>query len=175
MPNKDAKTSKNRRWQRFIWWPRLEENNLVENTTFNLLQKIKESANSHLGKWQRKLPDTCPWYLVIGPNLSGKTTAIMQAGYEPIAPNKQQPPTPTNTESIDAWYGNNHLLLDSSGRIFNENDKPAQTLAEQLPQALQKQPRPWWNRWPGSNAKHSRPVPKHGPIRQNGKKNCKHL
>ena len=137
MPNNNEPNNKNKsRWQRFIWWPRSEKQKTVHNKTTKLLQTIANSVSSRLGKWQRKLPDTCPWFLVIGPNLSGKTTAIMQAGYDPVAPNKQHPPYPTNTKTIDAWYGNGHLLLDSTGQIFNPTNTTARKLYSELPPAL---------------------------------------
>lgn len=66
-----------------------------------------------------------PWYTIIGPPGTGKTTALLNAGLEfPLAAELGQAPVPGvgGTKLCDWWFTEQAVLIDTAGRYTTQPD-----------------------------------------------------
>src|SRR3990172_3900270 len=62
-----------------------------------------------------------PWYMIIGPSASGKSTAIRNSGlhFPPVDPDSEDPGKVKGlggTRNCDWWFTNEGIILDTAGR-----------------------------------------------------------
>lgn len=62
-----------------------------------------------------------PWYMIIGPSASGKSTAIRNSGlhFPPVDPDSEDPGKIKGlggTRNCDWWFSNEGIILDTAGR-----------------------------------------------------------
>ncbi|SEM60373.1 type VI secretion system protein ImpL [Pseudomonas sp. ok272] len=105
---------------------RVERDALIEHTDKRLRDRFKaalrtlKTASLYRGRnerWRSELP----WYLLVGPPESGKTSLLEHSGLEfPI--NQRDPQAPQATRDCD-WYFTDHgVLLDTAGRYLTQPD-----------------------------------------------------
>jgi type VI secretion system protein ImpL len=88
---------------------------------------------------------TSPLYLVLGPEGSGKTTAIVNSGIEPrlLAGEAQREGQVVPTATANLWYAEGTVFVEIAGRLLMQ--EPVRW--EKALQILMEQPRlPWWKR-----------------------------
>ncbi len=88
-------------------------------------QGIASLKNSKLGgKTGAQALYTLPWYMIIGPPGSGKTTALKQSGLQfPFSdPRGGGVKGVGGTRNCDWWFTNEAILLDTAGRYTTERD-----------------------------------------------------
>ncbi|QYD69435.1 type VI secretion system membrane subunit TssM [Paraburkholderia edwinii] len=67
-----------------------------------------------------------PWYVVLGSNGSGKTSALLHAGLQfPVGNADQLASAPMSTGDIDWWLANNVVLIDTPGRYTSHGNSGA--------------------------------------------------
>lgn len=62
-----------------------------------------------------------PWYMIIGPSASGKSTAIRNSGlhFPPVDPESEDPGKIKGlggTRNCDWWFSNEGIIIDTAGR-----------------------------------------------------------
>jgi type VI secretion system protein ImpL len=83
---------------------------------------------------------TFPWYMLIGPPGSGKTTALKNSGLQASYPKEsKEAPGPGVTRTCDWWLTNEGLFLDTAGRYTEEDEDRGEWLA--LLDMMKEQPR----------------------------------
>ena len=68
-----------------------------------------------------------PWYVMIGPPGSGKTTALQNSGLKfPLADSMGRDPVPGvgGTRNCDWWFTEDSILLDTAGRYTTQDSDP---------------------------------------------------
>lgn len=65
---------------------------------------------------------TLPWYVIVGPPASGKTTAITQSGLNLVGGSKAKIRGTAGTRNCDWWFTRDAILLDTAGRFAMEED-----------------------------------------------------
>jgi type VI secretion system protein ImpL len=78
--------------------------------------------------WSRSTLYQLPWYLVIGPPASGKTTALTNAGFTfPLAQTLGRRPVTDlgGTRNTDWWLTDDAVLIDTAGRYTSQDVQPA--------------------------------------------------
>lgn len=83
------------------------------------LQKLKVS-----GRGRRKAIYELPWYIIVGPPGSGKTTALVNSGLEfPLADQfgKGAVQGVGGTRNCDWWFTNEAVLIDTAGRYTTQD------------------------------------------------------
>lgn len=84
-----------------------------------------------------------PWYVIVGPPGSGKSTAIRQSGLKfPMLGSKGSVRGIGGTRNCDWWLSNEAVLLDTAGRYATEEDDRDEwfSFLEMLKRARPKQP-----------------------------------
>ncbi|MEI6560177.1 MAG: type VI secretion system membrane subunit TssM [Rhodospirillaceae bacterium] len=69
---------------------------------------------------------TLPWYLIIGPPGSGKSTALLNSGLKfPLADRMGRKPVKGvgGTRSCDWWFTNEAVLIDTAGRYTTQDSR----------------------------------------------------
>ncbi|MDK8874864.1 type VI secretion system membrane subunit TssM [Paracoccus sp. SSJ] len=85
-------------------------------------------ARSRLGK--RRFLREMPWYVIIGPPGTGKTTALRQSGLNfPIALNDDLKGV-GGTRNCDWFFTENAVLVDTAGRYTDQSSEPERDAAE---------------------------------------------
>ena len=72
-----------------------------------------------------------PWYAIIGPPGSGKTTALINAGLNfPLADRfgKNALRGVGGTRSCDWWFTDDAVLIDTAGRYTTQDSDPGRTM-----------------------------------------------
>jgi type VI secretion system protein ImpL len=95
-----------------------------------------------------------PWYLVIGPPGSGKTTVLERSGLRfPLAPTAGRAATDgvSGTRNCKWWFADEAVLLDTAGRYTTQDSDPHADAAE-------------WKAFLGLLRKHRRRRPVNGVI-----------
>lgn len=84
------------------------------------MQVLKQSriARGHRGA---EALYVLPWYMIIGPSASGKSTAIRNSGlhFPPVDPDAEDPGRIKGmggTRNCDWWFSNEGIILDTAGR-----------------------------------------------------------
>ena len=70
-----------------------------------------------------------PWYVMIGPSASGKTTAIRSSGIKMPLGKARKVRGVGGTRNCDWWMTNEAILLDTAGRWSTEDDDRDEWLA----------------------------------------------
>lgn len=92
------------------------------------IQDTKNKLKQERSIWKRWLPDTRPWYMIIGPNRSGKTSLILNANYQPISSTSYNQNTLPHTTDIDIWRHDDHIMIDITSEIFTGDHAQVQML-----------------------------------------------
>jgi len=96
----------------------------LERLQRDFVAAIDKIKSSELGKGLKgnKALYALPWYMVIGPFGSGKTTAIKNSGLEfPLGIDKEVKGV-GGTRNCDWWFTDSAILLDTSGRYTSEEE-----------------------------------------------------
>jgi len=72
-----------------------------------------------------------PWYVIVGPPASGKTTALEQSGLAFVGSGGGAPKVrgTAGTKNCDWWFSKDAILLDTAGRFAINEDDPEEWLA----------------------------------------------
>jgi type VI secretion system protein ImpL len=110
-----------------------QEVQLVSQRFRDALQVLRKRRFAGAGgrRWLYQLP----WYVVIGPPGSGKTTAITQSGLTfPLADRfgKAALGGVGGTRNCDWWFTDNAVLIDTAGRYMTQDSAAAQDKAAWL-------------------------------------------
>ncbi len=90
---------------------------------------IASLRSSRLGQQGRDALGMLPWYLIIGPPGSGKTTALRNSGLQfPYAKNGRVKGV-GGTRNCDWWLTNQAIMLDTAGRWSTQEDDRDEWLA----------------------------------------------
>lgn len=70
------------------------------------------------------LPETMPWYVMLGSEGAGKTSLIVTSGQDFPLPEQLNRTERENspTTNCECWFGNNALFLDTAGKYLSEDD-----------------------------------------------------
>jgi len=110
-----------------------EEKNLISDQTSGEIAQIDERFSHALttlkklkfkGKGSRKALYELPWYIIIGPPGSGKTTALINSSLDfPLADQfgKGALKGIGGTRSCDWWFTNEAVLIDTAGRYTTQD------------------------------------------------------
>ena len=69
----------------------------------------------------RRLLTVLPWYVVVGPPGTGKTTAIKESGLDFPLDNATSIKGISGTRNCDFWFTNDAVLVDTAGRYTTDN------------------------------------------------------
>ena len=83
---------------------------------------VQSLKSSKLGRTGRDALGLLPWYVMIGPSASGKTTAIRSSGIKMPAAKAGKVRGVGGTRNCDWWMTNEAILLDTAGRWSTEED-----------------------------------------------------
>jgi type VI secretion system protein ImpL len=72
-----------------------------------------------------------PWYVIVGPPASGKTTALEQSGLPFVGASGGAPKVrgTAGTKNCDWWFSKDAILLDTAGRFAINEDDPEEWFA----------------------------------------------
>ncbi len=83
---------------------------------------VQTLKSSKLGRSGRDALGLLPWYVMIGPSASGKTTAIRNSGIKLPAGKGGKVRGVGGTRNCDWWMTNDAILLDTAGRWSTDED-----------------------------------------------------
>lgn len=110
--------------------PEVDSEELAKNEAALISTKVEKSLNilktvSVDGKLGRRVIYQLPWYLLIGPEGSGKTSALLNSGMKfPLAHKlgqKVDVATVEPTSECEYWFSNNAIIVDSAGRYTTQD------------------------------------------------------
>ena len=90
---------------------------------------VQSLKSSKLGRSGRDALGLLPWYVMIGPSASGKTTAIRSSGIKMPAGKAGKVRGVGGTRNCDWWMTNEAILLDTAGRWSTDEDDRDEWLA----------------------------------------------
>jgi type VI secretion system protein ImpL len=90
---------------------------------------VQSLKSSKLGRTGRDALGLLPWYVMIGPSASGKTTAIRSSGIKMPAGKAGKVRGVGGTRNCDWWMTNEAILLDTAGRWSTDEDDRQEWLA----------------------------------------------
>src|SRR3569623_1054079 len=90
---------------------------------------VSARKGSKLGRNGRDALGLLPWYVMIGPSASGKTTAIRSSGLKLPYGKTGKVRGVGGTRNCDWWMTNDAILLDTAGRWSTEEDAREEWLA----------------------------------------------
>jgi len=94
---------------------------------------VQALKKSKLGRNARDVLGLLPWYVIIGPSASGKTTAIRSSGIKMPLGKGAKVRGVGGTRNCDWWMTNEAILLDTAGRWSTEDDDRDEWLALRRP------------------------------------------
>ncbi|MDB4982428.1 MAG: hypothetical protein JWM82_3180, partial [Myxococcales bacterium] len=92
-------------------------------------KSVRALKSSKLGRTGRDALGVLPWYVIIGPPGSGKTTAIRSSGLKFPFGKSSAVRGVGGTRNCDWWMTNDAILLDTAGRWSTEDDDKDEWLA----------------------------------------------
>jgi type VI secretion system protein ImpL len=90
---------------------------------------VQTLKSSKLGRSGRDALGMLPWYVMIGPSASGKTTAIRNSGIKLPIGKSGKVRGVGGTRNCDWWMTNDAILLDTAGRWSTDDDDRDEWLA----------------------------------------------
>src|SRR5450432_353406 len=90
---------------------------------------VQTLKSSKLGRSGRDALGLLPWYVMIGPSASGKTTAIRNSGIKLPVGKSGKVRGVGGTRNCDWWMTNDAILLDTAGRWSTDDDDREEWLA----------------------------------------------
>jgi type VI secretion system protein ImpL len=90
---------------------------------------VQQLKSSKLGRSGRDALGLLPWYVMIGPSASGKTTAIRNSGIKMPVGKSGKVRGVGGTRNCDWWMTNEAILLDTAGRWSTDEDDRDEWLA----------------------------------------------
>jgi type VI secretion system protein ImpL len=90
---------------------------------------VQTLKSSKLGRSGRDALSLLPWYVMIGPSASGKTTAIRNSGIKMPLGKSGKVRGVGGTRNCDWWMTNEAILLDTAGRWSTDEDDRDEWLA----------------------------------------------
>jgi type VI secretion system protein ImpL len=90
---------------------------------------VQTLKSSKLGRSGRDALGLLPWYVMIGPSASGKTTAIRNSGIKFPGGKSGKVRGVGGTRNCDWWMTNDAILLDTAGRWSTDEDDREEWLA----------------------------------------------
>jgi type VI secretion system protein ImpL len=90
---------------------------------------VQSLKSSKLGRSGRDVLGLLPWYVMIGPSASGKTTAIRNSGIKMPVGKSGKVRGVGGTRNCDWWMTNDAILLDTAGRWSTDEDDREEWLA----------------------------------------------
>jgi type VI secretion system protein ImpL len=90
---------------------------------------VQTLKGSKLGRSGGNVLGLLPWYVMIGPSASGKTTAIRNSGIKLPLGKSGKVRGVGGTRNCDWWMTNDAILLDTAGRWSTEGDDREEWLA----------------------------------------------
>jgi type VI secretion system protein ImpL len=90
---------------------------------------VSTLKSSKLGRSGRDALSLLPWYVMIGPSASGKTTAIRSSGIKMPTGRGGKVRGVGGTRNCDWWMTNEAILLDTAGRWSTDEDDREEWLA----------------------------------------------
>ena len=90
---------------------------------------VQTLKSSKLGRSGRDALGLLPWYVMIGPSASGKTTAIRNSGIKMPLGKSGKVRGVGGTRNCDWWMTNDAILLDTAGRWSTDEDDREEWLA----------------------------------------------
>ncbi|MEM1031875.1 MAG: type VI secretion system membrane subunit TssM [Myxococcota bacterium] len=96
-----------------------------------MLDGMKALKRSRLGDGDRNPMYSMPWYAIVGPPGSGKTTALRHSGlsFPYLDPSGAGVRGVGGTRNCDWWFTNDAILLDTAGRYTTDVDDRDEWLA----------------------------------------------
>lgn len=104
--------------------PPPSENMIGRDDESHMLQARMADAIARLKRSGRggNLLYELPWYIVIGPPGSGKTTALANSGLNfPLTETPVRPGADNRTASCDWWFAEDAVLIDTAGRFTTQD------------------------------------------------------
>jgi type VI secretion system protein ImpL len=90
---------------------------------------VQALKSSKVGRSGRDALSILPWYVMIGPSASGKTTAIRSSGLKMPTGKSGKVRGVGGTRNCDWWMTNEAILLDTAGRWSTDDDDRDEWLA----------------------------------------------
>jgi type VI secretion system protein ImpL len=90
---------------------------------------VQALKSSKIGRSGRDALSLLPWYVMIGPSASGKTTAIRSSGLKMPTGKSGKVRGVGGTRNCDWWMTNEAILLDTAGRWSTDDDDREEWLA----------------------------------------------
>ena len=90
---------------------------------------VQSFKSTKLGRSGRDALGLLPWYVMIGPSASGKTTAIRSSGIKLPPGRAGKVKGVGGTRNCDWWMTNDAILLDTAGRWSTDEDDRDEWLA----------------------------------------------
>ena len=101
----------------------------IEAMQAEFQKAVSALKGSKLGRNGRDALGLLPWYVMIGPSASGKTTAIRSSGLKLPYGKTGKVRGVGGTRNCDWWMTNDAILLDTAGRWSTEEDDREEWLA----------------------------------------------
>jgi type VI secretion system protein ImpL len=101
----------------------------IEAMQAEFQKAVSSLKASKLGRSGRDALGLLPWYVMIGPSASGKTTAIRSSGLKLPYGKTGKVRGVGGTRNCDWWMTNEAILLDTAGRWSTEEDDREEWLA----------------------------------------------
>jgi type VI secretion system protein ImpL len=101
----------------------------IEAMQAEFQKAVSALKSSKLGRSGRDALGLLPWYVMIGPSASGKTTAIRSSGLKLPYGKTGKVRGVGGTRNCDWWMTNDAILLDTAGRWTTEEDDREEWLA----------------------------------------------
>ncbi len=110
-----------------------EEKDKIEAVQLRFEKAIATLKQSKLGKGYRGKAAlyALPWYMMVGPSASGKSTALRQSGlqFPFLGENQNGVQGVGGTRNCDWWFTTDAVLLDTAGRYMTEDEDREEWLA----------------------------------------------
>jgi type VI secretion system protein ImpL len=103
-----------------------EEKDKIEAVQLRFEKAIATLKQSKLGKGYRGKAAlyALPWYMIVGPSASGKSTALRESGlqFPSLGENPKGVQGVGGTRNCDWWFTTDAVLLDTAGRYMTEDE-----------------------------------------------------